>query len=201
MQKIVIASNNKHKIEEIQSMLPKTIQLVSLSEIGCFDDIPEEADTLEGNAMQKADYVFKKFGLPCFADDTGLEVEALNGKPGVHSARYSIDVAPHIASEERSAANIVKLLDNLQGASNRNAAFRTVICYMSNIETLYFEGKVEGTIIPEMKGEGGFGYDPVFIPVGYEKTFAELPFETKNKISHRAKATEKLIQYLLKNNA
>jgi XTP/dITP diphosphohydrolase len=197
MNKIVVASNNQHKVKEIASLMPKGIELLTLSEIGCFDDIPEEADTLEGNAFQKANYIFSRYGVPCFADDTGLEVEILEGKPGVFSARFSEDVTPYTPKEMRGMENMKKLLFLLEGKTNRNAAFRTVICFIDEIgQTQYFEGKITGTIIYELKGTEGFGYDPVFRPDGFENTFAEMPFELKNRISHRAKATIKFIEYL-----
>ena len=197
MYKIVIASNNQHKIKEISALIPEEIVLVSLNEIGCFDDIPEESDTLEGNALQKAEFVFNRYGLACFADDTGLEVDALDGKPGVFSARFSVDIAPYLSSENRAGANMEKLLLLMQNKENRKAAFRTVICFIDEKGTpYYFEGKINGTILKVQKGLAGFGYDPIFVPDGYIETFAEMSFEVKNQISHRALATYKFITYL-----
>lgn len=197
MHKLVIASNNQHKVKEIGALMPEGIELVGLHEINCFDEIPEEQETLEGNAFQKANYIYSRFGLSCFADDTGLEVETLNGRPGVHSARFSEDIAPNIPKEMRSLENMKKLLFLMEGKSNRKAAFRTVICYIDNKgQTFYFEGKIEGKIIELQKGTEGFGYDPIFIPDGYDKTFAEMPFELKNSISHRAQATAKFLNFL-----
>jgi XTP/dITP diphosphohydrolase len=196
-KKLVIASNNAHKIEEIKAMLNGKFELVSLADIGCTDEIPEDADTLEGNALQKAMYVYERYGLECFADDTGLEVAALNGKPGVHSARFSVPEVPNAPAAERSKHNIEKLLRLLQTQQNKNAAFRTIICLVQKNGPHYFEGKIEGKIIAQCAGSEGFGYDPVFVPKGYAETFAQMPAETKNAISHRAIATNKLISYLL----
>ena len=195
-KQFVFATNNKHKLEEISSILGDQIKLLSLSDIGCFDEIPEDHDTLEGNAEQKAFHIFNKYHLDCFADDTGLEVEALHGKPGVHSARYSEDEAPKINKEFRHEANIKKLLREMQGKLNRSAQFRTIICLVENGRSNFFEGKIKGQIIDKKKGTSGFGYDPVFIPDNYFLTFAELNMDEKNKISHRAKAIEKLVEYL-----
>lgn len=191
MKKIVFATNNLHKLEEVASLLQDKIALQSLSDINCTDDIPETADTLEGNALQKARYVYEKYGVDCFADDTGLEVEALNNEPGVYSARY--------AGEAKDAqANMNKLLLNLKNIENRKARFRTVIALILDGKEYIFDGEVKGTIIKEKKGGAGFGYDPIFLPLGYEKTFAELDLQIKNKISHRANAVAKLIDFLLK---
>ncbi len=187
--KIVFATNNQHKISEVAAMLPSNIQLVSLADIDCHDDIPETSDTLEGNALQKARYIHEKFGVNCFADDTGLEVEALHNEPGVYSARYA-------GEQKNSQDNMQKLLKNLQGIKNRKARFRTVIALILNEKEYLFEGIVEGNIIEEQRGENGFGYDPIFVPCGYENTFAELASEIKNKISHRAYAVEKLTDFL-----
>jgi XTP/dITP diphosphohydrolase len=195
-QKFVIATNNLHKLEEISAILGKTFELLTLADIQCFDEIPEDQNTLEGNAIQKAQYIYQKYGMNCFADDTGLEVEALNGRPGVYSARYSCDVAPNIDKENRAEANIEKLLNEMQHSKNRNAAFRTVICLIINGEQKLFEGKVNGEIIQSKRGVKGFGYDPVFIPENYSQTFAELSFDEKNIISHRARAVNKLCTYL-----
>jgi len=187
--KIVFATNNKHKLDEVRKIVAGKIEIVSLEEIGCHDDIPETADTLEGNALLKANYIKNKFGLDCFADDTGLEVEALNNAPGVYSARYA-----GIAHD--SEANMKKLLIELEGKENRKAHFRTAIALIRENETHLFEGIVNGRIGTEKKGENGFGYDPVFIPEGYTQTFAELGDEIKNNISHRAEAVRKLNDYL-----
>ena len=186
-QKIVFATNNAHKLEEVAAMLGSSYEVMSLREIGCTTDIPETADTFAGNALQKAHFVKEHFGYDCFADDSGLEVDALDGAPGVYSARYS---------GEGSEANMDKLLLNLTGKSERSAQFRTVIALVIGEDTQLFEGIVRGTIIEERKGEGGFGYDPIFVPEGYDKTFAELGADVKNRISHRAKAVEKLTEYL-----
>lgn len=187
--KIVFASNNKNKIHEIQSMLPDTIQIVSLESIGCFEDIPETDATIAGNAILKANYITQKYGLDCFADDTGLEVVALNGKPGVYSARY--------AGDQRNADdNMNKLLNELTDKLNRNAQFKTVIALNFEGKQYLFTGIASGEITLEKKGTGGFGYDPVFRPNGYEETFAELSLEIKNEISHRGKATKLLIEFL-----
>ncbi len=187
--KIVFASNNKNKIQEIQSMLPESIQIVSLESIGCFEEIPETADTIEGNAILKANFVTQKYGFDCFADDTGLEVEALKGKPGVYSARY--------AGEQRNADdNMNKLLGELLDKSNRNAQFKTVIALNFEGKQYLFTGIASGEITSEKMGTGGFGYDPIFKPSGYENTFAELSLEVKNEISHRGKATKALLEFL-----
>lgn len=190
--KLVFASNNKHKIQEIKQLLPHTFEIVSLEEIGCFEDIPETADTIEGNAILKADYVTQKYGLPCFADDSGLEVEILNGEPGVFSARYA-------GEQKNDNDNIEKLLYELQDKTNRRAQFKTVIALNLNNEQHLFTGIIKGQIISEKKGTNGFGYDPVFVVENSDKTFAELTSEEKNKVSHRAKAVEKLIDFLIKN--
>lgn len=186
---LVFATNNKHKLQELQAILGNHFELKSLKEIDCFEEIPEEQPTLEGNANQKAFYVFEKYGYSCFADDTGLEIEALNGEPGVYSARYS--------GEEKSAeANMKKVLEKMIEIKHRNARFRTVISLVINGKEKQFEGIVEGEIIQEKKGDSGFGYDPIFQPLGYNITFAEMNLENKNKISHRGRAVEKLVQYL-----
>jgi XTP/dITP diphosphohydrolase len=192
--KLVFASNNKNKIQEIQALVPSTIQIVSLEEIGCFEDIPETADTIEGNAILKADYVTKKYGYDCFADDTGLEVEALNGAPGVYSARY--------AGEQKDANdNMDKLLFELKDKLNRKANFKTVIALNLNGKQNLFTGIINGKIIEEKIGTNGFGYDPIFVADGYEKTFAELTMEEKSTISHRGIAVKQLIEELKKNNS
>ena len=189
MRKLVFATNNAHKLEEVRAVLDNKIEIVSLNELGCYDDIPETADTLEGNALIKAEYVFNKFEMACIADDTGLEVEALNGEPGVYSARYGGE--PHNAQK-----NMQKLLTNLKGIENRKARFRTVIVLKDAERELYFEGTIHGHISETPSGAAGFGYDPVFVPDGYNKSFAELGPELKNKISHRALAVEELIRFL-----
>ena len=251
MNKIVFATNNQHKLEEIRSILGDDFEVLSLSDIGCHEDIPETSDTLEGNAMQKAQYVFDKYGYDCFADDTGLEVDALGGEPGIYSARYAaLDGDDSISHD--SEANMAKLLRKLEGVENRKARFRTVIALITHPQSLPkggksevialithpqslpkggksdmisvnkgnqtslpsggieggynpspreghrvgFEGIVNGSIISERRGEEGFGYDPIFQPEGYDKTFAELGSEIKNHISHRARAVEKLAHYL-----
>lgn len=190
MNKLVFATNNNHKLEEVRAILGQAFEVVSLKEIGCFDDIPETADTLEGNALLKAQYVFDKFGLDCFADDTGLEIEALNGAPGVYSARFA-------GGECNSQKNMQKVLALMENCRNRNAAFRTAIVLIQSGNTQYFEGKIVGKIAEKQNGEAGFGYDPIFIPEGYEKSFAELSPEEKNSISHRALAVKKLADYLI----
>ena len=186
-QKIVFATNNAHKLEEVSAILGENYEVLSLREIGCNVDIPETADSFAGNAIQKAQYVKEHYGYDCFADDSGLEVDVLDGAPGVYSARYS---------GGGSEANMDKLLHKLTGKSERSAQFRTVIALLIGEETQLFEGVVRGTIIEERRGEGGFGYDPIFMPEGYEHTFAELGGEMKNRISHRAKAVELLARYL-----
>lgn len=188
--KLVFATNNKHKLDEVRKITAQhNIEVVSLADIHCHDEIPETADTLEGNALQKAQYIQDKFGLDCFADDTGLEVEALDNAPGVYSARYA---GPGHDSE----ANMQKLLQEMEGKTNRKARFRTVIALIIGDKQYCFSGIVNGTITTEKKGENGFGYDPIFIPEGYEQTFAELGGFVKNKISHRAKAVEQLDHFL-----
>jgi len=187
MKTIVFATNNTHKIEEARAILSGDIRVVSLADIGCHDDIPETSDTLQGNALIKAKYVQTHFGYDCFADDTGLEVEALNNEPGVRSARYAGD-------NHDSEANIQKLLQALKGKPNRKARFRTVIALLINDQETFFEGVVNGQIIEEQRGHTGFGYDPIFQPDGYDKTFAELGTDIKNRISHRALAMRKLAE-------
>ena len=189
--KIVFASNNKNKIQEIQALVPNTFQILSLEEIGCTEDIPETADTIEGNAILKANYVTEKYGYDCFADDTGLEVSALNGAPGVYSARY--------AGEQKDANdNMDKLLSELKDKSNRKANFKTVIALNLNGKQNLFTGIINGKIIEEKIGNNGFGYDPIFVADGYEKTFAELSMEEKSTISHRGIAVKELILFLQK---
>ena len=191
MKTLVFATNNLHKLEEVRDILGGSFRIASLKEIGCIDDIPETADTLEGNALQKARYVKDKFGYDCFADDTGLEVEALGGAPGVFSARYA---GPGHDSE----ANMRKLLKELEGKTNRQAQFRTVVALLLEGREYTFEGIVRGTILTERRGTAGFGYDPVFVPEGYAETFAEMGSEEKNRISHRARAVQKLADFLHK---
>ena len=212
--KIVFATNNKHKLDEIRSILGDSIEVLSLKDIGCNVDIPETGKTLEENALQKAQYVYDNYHIDCFADDTGLEVEALDGSPGVYSARYAALPDNPVKSEgatssHDSDANMTRLLYELNGKDNRKARFRTVIsliqkkdvcpCGCTSIKEIHkFEGIVEGEIIQERRGGEGFGYDPIFQPDGYDKTFAELGMDIKNHISHRARATQKLAEYLLK---
>jgi len=202
MKKIVFATNNAHKLSEIRQILGERIEVLSLNDIGCHADIPETADTLKGNALQKAEYVASHYHIDCFADDTGLEVDALGGAPGVHSARYAG------GEGHDSEANMRKLLAELGENNNRKARFRTVIALIELEDdestefplhfnnTKFFEGIVEGQITRERHGDEGFGYDPIFQPDGYEQTFAELGMEIKNHISHRARAVEKLVRYL-----
>lgn len=186
--KIVFATNNANKLKEVQQLLP-SIEIVSLQDIGCYDDIPETAETLEGNAQIKANYVTEKYGYNCFSDDTGLEVESLNGAPGVYSARYA-------GKDADSENNMQKLLKELKNTPNRNAQFRTVVALNLKGEQHLFEGVCKGEILEEKYGEKGFGYDPVFKPSGYELSFAEMFMEDKGVISHRGKAFKKLIQFL-----
>ena len=189
--KLVFASNNKNKIQEIQALVPNTFQILSLEEIGCTEDIPETADTIEGNAILKANYVTEKYGYDCFADDTGLEVSALNGAPGVYSARY--------AGEQKDANdNMDKLLSELKDKTNRKANFKTVIALNLNGNQNLFTGIINGKIIEEKIGTNGFGYDPIFVAEGFDKTFAELTMEEKSTISHRGIAVKELILFLQK---
>lgn len=188
-KKLVFATNNAHKLEEVSAMLGDQIELLSLKDIHCDVDIPETADTMEGNALIKSTYVYQNYHLNCFGDDSGLEVEALNGAPGVYSARYSGDA-------HNAEANMQKLLHNLEGTENRKAQFRTVISLILDGKEHFFEGVVKGEIIKEKRGTFGFGYDPIFIPTGYDQTFAELGNDVKNRISHRAQAVHKLCEFL-----
>ena len=190
--KLVFATNNQHKLDEIRKITNGLTEIVSLAEINCHDDIPETADTLEGNALQKARYIKEHFGLDCFADDTGLEVEALHNAPGVFSARYA---GPGHDSE----ANMNKLLQELQDKDNRKARFRTVIALILNGKEYLFEGIINGTITREKRGGSGFGYDPLFVPDNYSQTFAEMGNDIKNQISHRAQAVKKLTTFLSNN--
>ena len=189
MRTLIFASNNAHKLSEIRNLLENIVEIQSLKDINLEGDIPETSDTLEGNATQKAEWIYSRIGQDCFADDTGLEVEALDGAPGVYSARY--------AGEGCSFAdNVNKLLKAMKGQSNRKARFRTVICLIENGKKNYFEGIVNGTIVEKGSGNMGFGYDPIFVPDGYNISFAEMPLDEKNKISHRGLATQKLVEYL-----
>lgn len=190
MNKLVFATNNAHKLEEVSAILGDKIELLSLKDIGCHTDIPETADTLEGNALLKSSYIFDNYHLDCFADDTGLEVEALDGAPGVYSARYA-EGEGHDAQ-----ANMLKLLREMEGKENRKAQFRTAISLILDGKQYLFEGIIKGKIIREKRGDSGFGYDPIFVPEGYSQTFAELGNDIKNKISHRALAVNKLCDFL-----
>ena len=210
--KIVFATNNKHKLSEIRAILGDAFEVVSLADIGCHEDIPETGQTLEENALMKAEYIYNKYHLSCFADDTGLEVEALNGAPGVYSARYAameatVPAGSPAGISHDSEANMARLLRELANNNNRKARFRTVIafiekkdvcpCGCTSIKLVHqFEGIVNGEITTEKSGAEGFGYDPIFRPEGYDKTFAELGADIKNQISHRARATQKLAEYL-----
>jgi len=190
MLKLVFATNNQHKLQEIKELLGDSIELLSLTDIDCFDDIPETKETLEENAAEKSFFIWNKYGLNCFADDTGLEIDALNGEPGVYSARY--------AGEEKSPEkNIDLVLQKLSKIKNRKARFRTVISLVINGQECQFEGKVDGQILEERRGSTGFGYDPVFQPDGSVLSFAEMPMEEKNMISHRGRAVQKLVEYLI----
>lgn len=187
--KLVFATNNKHKLDEVRAIVGDRVEVLSLKDIGCYDDIPETADTLQGNALIKARYIYEKYGADCFADDTGLEVDALDGEPGVYSARYA-------GEDCSSEANMQKLLHNLTGKKNRNAQFRTVIALIIKGEEKLFNGIVTGRITEEKMGDSGFGYDPVFVPEGFSESFAQMSSEMKNSISHRFRATEQLSNYL-----
>lgn len=189
MLQLVFASNNNNKIKEIQQLVPTDIQILSLKDIGCEADIPETADTIEGNAILKANYVTEHYGYPCFADDSGLEIDALNGAPGVYSARYA-------GSQRNDDDNMNKVLEKLQNETNRKANFKTVIALNMNGEQHLFAGIINGEIIHEKRGTNGFGYDPVFVADGYQKTFAELTMEEKSTISHRGKAVKQLVSFL-----
>jgi XTP/dITP diphosphohydrolase len=187
--KLVFATQNENKAHEIQSLLPEYFKIISLKDIRCFDEIPETAETLEGNSLLKASFISETYNLNCFADDTGLEIEALDNRPGVHSALYA-------GSDKSAAANIDKVLSELEGKTNRNAQFRTLITLILNKSTFSFEGIVRGEIISKKRGENGFGYDPIFVPEGEIRTFAEMSLEEKNKHSHRARAFQKMIDFL-----
>ena len=190
MKKFIFATNNKHKVEEVRAALGGMVQIVTLAEAGLSGEIPETADTLQGNALQKAQWVWERTGMDCFADDTGLEVDALGGAPGVYSARYA---GEHCSFDD----NINKLLAALDGQNNRRADFRTVICLIEDGEPKYFEGRVDGQILTERHSNGeGFGYDPIFMPDRFALSFAEMPLDVKNTISHRGLAVQKLVEYL-----
>jgi XTP/dITP diphosphohydrolase len=192
MNKLVFATNNANKLSEVRSILEPQYTIISLKELNCDDEIPETANTLQGNAFLKATYIHEKFGLSCFADDTGLEVEELNGQPGVYSARFA-------GEDNNSFNNMSKVLSLLGNKKNRKACFRTVIALILDNKTLFFEGKIDGNIALVPKGDSGFGYDPVFIPEGHLLSFAQLSAEEKNRISHRRMAINKLIDYLQQN--
>ena len=189
MRKIVFASNNGNKIQEVQHQLKEQYKLLSLADINCTEELSETSDTLRGNALQKAQYVAENYGVDCFADDTGLLVDALNGEPGVYSARYA---GAHRSNED----NMSLVLDKLGDSHHRSARFVTVICLIIDGQTHYFEGEVRGNITLKKSGEKGFGYDPIFRPEGFDRTFAEFTVVEKNKISHRGKAVDKLISFL-----
>ena len=186
---LVFATNNAHKLNEVRAIAGARFFIISLAELGCFDEIPETGNTLTENALQKANYIHDKFHCNCFADDTGLEIEALNGRPGVYSARYA---GEHCSAQD----NTRKVLHELQGITNRKACFKTVIALILDEKNYFFEGKIDGEIIESNKGTQGFGYDPIFRPLGYDKTFAEMTETEKNRISHRALATKKLNDFL-----
>ncbi len=190
MKNLVFATGNIHKLQEVQGLFKEGFALSCLKDVNITEEIPETADNLVDNALQKARYVYEKCGIPCFADDTGLEVDALDGAPGVYSARYA-------GEQKDSKLNMLLLLKNMNGQTNRNARFRTIIAYIDeNAQEHIFEGEIKGKIIENMAGENGFGYDPIFVPEGYEETFAELSSEIKNTISHRARAMEKFLLYI-----
>jgi len=187
--KLVFATNNQHKLAELRKILSKDIELLSLKDLDCFDEIPEDHATLEENASQKAFYIYNKYGVSCFADDTGLEIEALDNKPGVYSARYA-------GVDKDAEANMQKVLKELEKINNRSARFRTVISLVIDGKEKQFEGIVEGRMLTEKNGEKGFGYDPIFQPNGYNCSFAQMGMDEKNKISHRGRAVRKLVEYL-----
>jgi len=191
MSQIVFATANKNKVNEIQQLIPSSIKLLGLTDINCTEEIPETQPTIEGNASQKAFYVYNNYHVNCFADDTGLEIEALNGRPGVLSARY--------AGEQKNATdNMNKILEDMQGLTNRKARFKTIISLVIDGKEIQFEGVINGTILTERHGTNGFGYDPIFAPDNSKKSFAEMELSEKNKISHRALAVNKLVEYLNK---
>ena len=189
--KLVFATHNKNKVREVKALMPSNIELLSLTDIGCFDEIPETSSTIEGNALLKANFVKEHYGFDCFADDTGLEVHELNNEPGVYSARYA-------GPDNDAQANMKKLLANLNNKSNRSAHFKTVIALIQSEEKELFTGICKGTISNDKKGASGFGYDPIFLPNGFKKTFAEMTLEQKSKIGHRGKAVRLLINHLSK---
>ena len=189
--KIVFATNNLNKLAEIRQLMPEGIEVLSLKDINCLEELPENSDSLEDNSAQKAFYVFDNYGYNCFADDTGLEIDALDGRPGVYSARYA---GPECKAED----NIQKILGEMEGEENRDAVFRTIICLVINGKEFQFEGEVQGQIIPGKWGEKGFGYDPIFLADGHEKSFAQMSMQEKGNISHRGIAVKKLIQFLQK---
>ncbi|MCB0401096.1 MAG: non-canonical purine NTP diphosphatase [Flavobacteriales bacterium] len=190
---LVAATNNKNKIKEIKPLLPHSVELLLLSDINCLEDIPETSPTIQGNAIQKAQYIYNKYGCNCFADDTGLEIEALNGEPGVYSARYA-------GAQKDANDNMDLVLKKLDGVSNRKARFITVIALIIDGNLTCFEGIVNGEITPDKSGMEGFGYDPIFRPEGYDITFSEMALDQKNRISHRGKATQKLVDFLTRNS-
>ena len=187
--KLIFATHNKNKAKEVKSLMPESIELLSLDDIDFHTEIEENASTLEGNALLKAKTIFEKTGINCFADDSGLLVDALNGEPGVYSARYA-------GGQKSDEDNMQKLLHELQNKSDRNAHFKTVMALIIDGKEYLFDGKIEGKIISEKRGNNGFGYDPIFVPNGYNETFAQLDSETKNNISHRAKALQKMLEFL-----
>lgn len=187
---LVFATNNKDKIKEIARLLEGKVRLLGLADLGALDDLPENQSTIEGNALEKANFIYRKYRLDCFADDTGLEIEALGGRPGVLSARYA-------GGGKNPEDNILKVLQDMEGIENRNARFKTVIALIVGGDALLFEGIVQGQILTQKRGSKGFGYDPIFQPRGYGQTFAEMDLDLKNKISHRALAVNKLVNYLL----
>ena len=193
MIKLVFATNNQHKLRELQQILGSSIELLSLNDIGCTDEVPENQETLEGNAAEKAFYIYNKFGYNCFADDTGLEIDALGGAPGVYSARYA-------GSEKSASSNMAKVLREMEEINSRKARFRTVISLVIDGDEKQFEGIVDGEILREARGTEGFGYDPIFRPDGFSESFAEMDADAKNKISHRGRAVEKLVDYLKNKN-
>ena len=189
MKKLIFATNNQHKLEEVIHLIKDNYKILSLKDINCFEEIPETSDTIKGNASQKSHYIFDKFVIDCFADDTGLEIESLDGRPGVYSARYA-------GEEHNFEKNMNKVLAEMDGITNRKARFKTVISLILNGKENFFEGIIKGIILTEKRGQEGFGYDPIFQPIGYNLAFAEMPLEEKNKISHRAIAIKNLVNYL-----
>jgi len=189
MIKLIFATNNQHKLEEVSHLIKDNYKILSLKDINCFEEIPETSDTIKGNASQKSHYIFDKFVIDCFADDTGLEIESLDGRPGVYSARYA-------GEEHNFEKNMNKVLAEMDGITNRKARFKTVISLILNGKENFFEGIIKGIILTEKRGQEGFGYDPIFQPIGYNLAFAEMPLEEKNKISHRAIAIKNLVNYL-----